>query len=145
MGLATRSRCTDLKSQIEDVALDNVSVFENGLIGLTGRIIWIPPVESDDVQLWLRFVRRGTEHSNDVFCPLNPAHGDDSQFSAHIDLRQYRIHQKDVLDVYAVISNSTDESIVRLSWPQANLPWTAYPTKYGNLSLKRNNMKVIDA
>lgn len=140
----TKNRCADLKPQIEEVVLDNISVFADGVVGLTGRVMWTLPVESDEVRLWLRVVRRGTEGRQDTFCRLSPARGNDSQFGGQLDLHQFLGHQEDVLDVYAVIRNSTDEATFRLAWPQAYLPWMAYPTMYGNLSIKRSKAKVTN-
>lgn len=134
-----------MRSYFKEIVLDRLSIFGDGVTELAGRVLWSRPSRTDDARVWLRLTIRGTDDHQDIAGRLGAVSESESEFSVAFNLRsEVGFEYADVVDAYFVLRGPDGESIVRLAWPQATTLWAAYPTIYGNLSIKINNAGEFD-
>lgn len=135
-----------MKPEINIIILDRLSVSGEGVNELVGRIFWSHPGVSDEAKACLRLSKRGTADYVETAGKLEDLSEAESQFSLQMNVHQEdKIEYEDILDVYLVIRSTGSESVHRVAWPQIAAPWMAYPTIYGNLSIKKNIVGVSDS
>lgn len=129
--------------QIREIMVDRLSLPNIGCVEVAGRVIWSDSNATGEVTTLLRLVERDTNESHQSEPSHVTAASGQVVFRFELDLRTLeRSTGGETFDAYLVLKSRDDESVTRLAWPRAFSSWSAYPTVYGNLSLKRTNTNV---
>ncbi|GLB68563.1 hypothetical protein AHIS1636_30050 [Arthrobacter mangrovi] len=83
-------------------------------------------------------VGRNSQVESEFPALLDPA-GQRLEASACIPLRALDVAGDSLADVYFVSRGPGGESRTRVTWDRSVARWLPYPTKFGNLSLKRKD------
>lgn len=128
---------------IREITVERLSILGNGLVELTGRAVLSEEYADSEVGAWLRLSKRNTKESHLKSGSLKIDSSGRSVFRFELDLREEaNAPGDDTLDAHLVLKTDDGDFMERLAWPQAFSCWVAYPTVYGNLSVKRTNMNV---
>lgn len=124
--------------QIDETIVDKLSILDSGFFEVAGRVALSNAEVMATPTAWLRLTKRGTTEFRLISGSLSPDRSGHSSFRFEIDLRNETGYLgDDTLDAHLVLRSEEGEVAKRLPWPAAFNRWVAYPTIYGNLSVKR--------
>jgi hypothetical protein len=119
-----------------DFSFGEATVTADGLLVLTGSVITREAADATDSYSFILARRGGGPEHEYPARPVSEA-GDPRPVRCSIPLFELGFGRDDVVDVYFQASTGTGETRTRVVWQRQSLRWLPYPTKYGNLSLKR--------
>ncbi|GAB3273747.1 hypothetical protein [Arthrobacter pigmenti] len=128
---------------IREITVERLSILDNGMLELAGQAVLSGDYVDGDATAWLRLSKRNAKESHLKSGNLTTDSSGRSVFRFELDMRaEANAAGDDTLDAHLVLKTGDGDFMERLGWPQAFSSWVAYPTVYGNLSLKRMNVKV---
>ncbi|MCW2131846.1 hypothetical protein [Arthrobacter sp. VKM Ac-2550] len=122
-------------TSLVEFELEKVSVNAEGALTLTGTTRRSDIADSP-TDLAFAIVGRKSKAAREYIAHVN---ADPERFEVRgtIPMGELGLEIDDLADVFLIVRTLTGESRIRLTWDLPNAHWLPYPTKFGNLSLKR--------
>lgn len=129
-----------MSPQIREVTVDRLSLFGDGLITIAGHAAGTAAFANGDPTVWLRLSKRNTQDFRLISGTTKSDPSGQIMFHFELNLRdEANVAGEDICDAHLIFKTEDGDVVERLPWPEAFGSWLAYPTIYGNLSVKRAN------
>lgn len=122
-------------TSLVEFELRKVSVNAEGALTLTGTTRRSDFADSP-MDLAFAIVGRKSKAAREYIAHVN-ADPQGFEVRGTILMGEIGLEIDDLADVFLIVRTPTSESRIRLTWDLPNAHWLPYPTKFGNLSLKR--------